>query len=938
MQVKWNEFLKALGAPVIGDSPESRQCCPLHSGTAPTLDLRKSHVTDGWQFVCADSKCGFCGDAVALVSRTKGISTSAAIDLFRKDKPLSHTLLNDMGEYQLDAYLEDHSSQVRVASYLNAASQAIRHPENADIRRKLSDLGASQDGESGLSSLPKSLAVVIQGDVPPVFREFATCKAYRRGSFVLYPHTFDGAVTHVTVQDVSGSNLRTRTVSVTRDDIGVFMEDNIKPGQDSVFVTTSELVACILYKKFRAASSSLPPIVATRNFPLPPSLSSLRRITILSLPDEPLTLESALRFYTVDPVDGVNDDIKLKVWDVIATKAADTPPNMFTRNYDNPHQKGQRSLGCWIANAIKTMVTSENEEAVYWAFDRVKVDDSHKETIISELVKLGETEHACDVVILAGSEYRSSFRLGNGREVRITPSGLVAVGTNGNTAVLSNVPIVVDNCVCTRGGEVRYTCKFRTADNTSVSVRLSKTDFVSAKKLQSSITDELARQGDSAYVAFYELAGYRWSDILTRMAEGKPVQREILRLGADEYGNVHFPLAMLDLTGMSVNKQSRVYTLPKEVRELYAGVGCVSDVDAVSSVKAFVENAPAYPWSQGILAGFCHLVYQLLADVISVRGGTTSVPRHLFFVSEESTTWTPVLQQLAQLFSGCNQLGQIPSVQSGKYLESVSSLGPLPCVKLMPCIPYKRIPNLISDSPTSLMSLADNDVAMVLTGDTRVSFVVPPSADETVGAYIQPEDICALQRALPEFLAALLSEPTTYAQEVELRNSVVPAKSAYIQMCGFLGIPARKDALKLVNQYYTVAGVSNAYAFLHALAELIEVQSHRLSLKLRIKHGLPGESDTATFFVNDDIVVIDRVVVSLVNKYTYRLGLFNSASLTAELDRMGYLKTCEGSHIDRGRFWVLDRVIWDKYVMREPLVLVKRVENGNLIHLPRLIA
>lgn len=944
MQVKWNEFLHALGVTVIGDSPGKRQHCPLHPGTAPTLSIYQSAVTGAWHFDCNDNRCGFSGDAAALVGRVRSCSLEAAVGLFRPGNQFAHTLVADLGDYQLDLYLQDQSSQVRLATYLNSASQALRQPGGELLRRKMADHGAIQYGPIGDCELPRSLGMVTQGDLPKALKILDTCKYYRTSYFALYPHTFDGRVMYVTTQDFGDTALRTRDIPIVRDDIGIFMEENLKPSQEEVYVTTSELVACTLYKKFKAMSSNLPPIVAMRNFPFPDTYRQLKRVTILSLPDEPLTLETALRLYVTPAVTHTEAEIKVRVWDIKGTRAENTSPNLFTRNYDNPHQKGQRSLGCWLVNTIRELVEDSNAEAVYCAFDKIPFTDAHKQQLLFEAEKLGASDAVFQVLAAVGSQYRTSFRLGNGREVRITPGGLLAKACNGHDSTLCNIPLAVEHCVYTRGGEVRYACHFRADGTQTVKVQLAPQDFATAKSLQATVIGALARQNMTTYVAFYDVPHYRWDDIFRRLAQGKPIRQEITRLGADDTGYVHLPHVTLNLTAQAAEPGLCDYTLPPAVVGAYNGLRYNPDADALGTMRSFLQQAPAYPGAAGLMAGICQFVYQLLVDVLGVRDGAVPGPRHLLYVADEYTTWAPVLQQLTQIFSGSNQLLQIPANRSLQYLDTLSPMGALPCVCALPAIPYKRLPALVSDSAVSITALADSNAAMVLTGDSRVSFVTLPCSTEFAATQTHSEDIYTLQAALPDFLLRLLSEPVDPLSAMELRNAPIPAQAAYEYMCKFLGIQACATALGQVKQYYTVAGINNAYAFMHALADLLELRTPRLHTKLKTLNGAPNavtltQRDAPTIFVTENRVYIDRGIVHTVNQNTSRPGLFRTASLTAEFERYGYALTCpEHVQIDAERFWILDRTVWDKYVMREPLLLLKRLEPGNILELPRLTA
>jgi hypothetical protein len=908
------------------------------------LSIHEGPITGFWQFECSDQRCGFIGDAAALVSRVRNLKLEEAVGLFRPGKELAHTLIPDVGGSQLDDYLSDLSSQTRLAAYLNRTNQALRSPAGERLRQKMSEHGAAQRGAGSSQEPPKTLGMVLTTDVPPTLRELETLKKYRDGCYAIYPRTYNGRIVSVVVQNFNDCALPSKIIPITRSDIGVFMEDNLTGAESEIFVTHSELIACVLYRKFSAMTTKLPPVVALGGLPLPAKCNKLKRINVLSTKEAPLSLEQALGLFAEESVvEGYKGKIKIDVMDML-TEIDKVKINMFESKVYDPHRNNVHALPHWLTTRINFLLTSNQLETVYRAFDRIPLTDEHKQELLQIAHRLNADPKTVQFLETCGPANRAILRLGNGQELIQTPTGLVALKPNGNESTLSNVPLKIEECIYTRSGDMQYTCKFRTAEDVIVSIPLQRHDFTRADVLQTAVHKALASRGHSTYAAFYEQRGYRWGDILCCLAQHKPIRREIVKLGADEFGQVHFPKVTLDLTKRQLEAQECIFTLNNETKSIYAGLEYESgDIDSDDTLKNFVQRAPEFPGAIGLLIGLCHIIYQLLTDVSASRRGTTAGPRHLFYVEPEPGLWSTVYRQLVQLISGVSELPQIPSTRTLAHLDELSQLGALPCTKLLPVLPLKSLIRTVTDSPVSLISLIDNDTAMALTGDAKVSFVTLPDPTQLLNTHIQNEDIAALQKALPSCLLAILSASLDAKAALEFRTTIAPAATTYKYLCEKLGIEASDSVTNLIKQYYTVKGVSNAYAFLHAFAELYEHSKYRYQFFRTVSHyptkELLAEENTPSIFVTPEQVFISRDIVDVVNRKTHGINVFNTASLTYEFERYKYFVPCPVDvPLDTERYWVLDRKVWDKYVMREPLVLLAPVAQGNIIQLPRLTA
>ena len=75
----------------------------------------------------------------------------------------------------------------------------------------------------------------------------------------------------------------------------------------------------------------------------------------------------------------------------------------------------------------------------------------------------------------------------------------------------------------------------------------------------------------------------------------------------------------------------------------------------------------------------------------------------------------------------------------------------------------------------------------------------------------------------------------------------------------------------------------------------------------------------------DDCICLGHHAVRLVNGWRRRGSLFSVPSLNMDFERYQHMYPTKHFEIDRNRYWVLDRDIWNKYIVGVPIVLrVKR--------------
>jgi len=947
MQVHYTTFLTSLGCTVDEPDMSKLQPCPLHPRLEHTLRIREDPVTGHPHFCCIRSRCGFSGDILSLVAKVKGLPFTDAAELFRPGNELHSTLVEpEIADVWVDSCIDESMSQAHLKEYLNRCQQALRQIDRGSVARSLlADHGALHRSDKSLQGVPQSVGVLLSDDVPEPLREFERAY-YRKDCHVIYKYTYNGRVVSIRVQNLSSENPNdNKTILFTDTEAGVFMEENLDPEGKQILLTPDELTACALYTKHRQLSSIALPIASVRCLPLPFRYHRVAEVVLLNTKDNPLSLDKALQFFTANEVIEGSQKVKLKICDIATPISRLTAAQIKSRINEDIRGQLKMTATRWLALKMAKLLEEKNTEAIYRAFDMQALPDDKRQALLEYISKSKLPKELEDIVSTATNQRHGRFILGNGNMIWQTDRGFKRITGSGESHYLSNTTFSVDACSIKPNGKLVYMCRLRASDDQVpvVSAQLPEVAFSTAAALCKAIDAAFAREGHKTYVAFYDIAGYKWPDIIARVAKGRPILQELEQLGVDDELNIHFPNIVLRLADNDIVTQEAAASIPAEVMHIYNGLSKSTGDSATTAIRQYITSDKLNSYAAAFVAGIAHIAYHIKMSVLNASEGSPFIPRHLFFVEPETGIWTPIFKQLSYIFTGQPLIPHMPSTGISEYLAKMSKLGTLPYITTMPALQTRKIPQVVADSPVSLISMIDSNAAALLSHDPRVSFVVP--IDYTEQPYkLHMDDVLALQQAMPAFLLRFLNARITGNERAEFqRTTEPPAIAAYTLIAKMMKSKNKELPADLVQNYYTAIGAAGAMAFFHALYGIIYAQganANELGLNIMYCQATARMLRTVNpphIFVTDDTVLLSRQLVNIVNLQCNNSPIFSALALTDEFERNGYLSTSDKKAAKK-RYWTLDKTVWEKYVMKTPLVLAKPVTEGNIIQLRRITA
>lgn len=933
MRLDIPRFLKVFGVSIPdGDDGVNRpvRCrCPLHQDSDFSLEASRTASGEA-RFDCVDPKCRFHGDAVSLVAVAEGISPAKAIAMFRPGGRFAPALLEPLGEIEAAAYVEDADAQRSVKAYLALCERSLRRtPERAGIRPGLS--AASRN-------VPEGVGLFVGGDsVPRCLAEFSKPR-YRSSSVVLYPYTYDGDVTRIEARDANAPMFR-HTATVTRADIGVYREDAAsllrRNGRKTLYVAPEPVAVARMQCAHMQARGAEAPVVAIAGLPLPDRFDRVSTVALLSFDDFQLDLATALSFIAADEiVSGTNVQPSVRVVHA-TTRSSDL-------SYDAAAKIAEggvpgKDVAEWAVRTMVEMASKGRSREIAEAIAKARLQPIVASAMARYAASCSEDRESCRAVVDLLEKPlllpTADIVLANGRSVRRGPSSVMAVSPRGLVDTIANVGLSVDSKIVSYSGEEALSCDVTSSDRDVPHVRVSipETAWDSASSIQRIVSKAFVSRGFNPYVAFYDVKGYRWRDILGRLGEHCPVSREISELGLDDVSDVQLPGLVVRSTGEIV-RQTRVFTIPEQALRVYGGLE-----------PSEPEGDPLAPWRECLSScenlyvlafslGAMHALYQMTYGMYRPEAARRHANRHLFYVNTEPGIWDAVFKQVADLFSGADFTPTLNYANPGETLSEYRQLGCLPLVAYVPTMGGK-LSKALDESSVDLIGLLDSSTAVMSNGRISAVYVTPSKDDPADRRVISGTDMDRLRSAFPHLLSYFVRNASI---DGAFRSSSVPCLAAYRECCRVLGVDPSPQADRIAKGWFPGTGMNGVDMFFDMLHRSVSGAGRP---KLCVVRGEPQRGKSYTrrgqhVFVLEDRVVVSRMVVDMVNQAEKGICEFSAEQLSTELEERGMLVALPealSGEMDPERCWCLSRETWETRVVRPPINLQGPVSAGAIV-------
>ena len=947
MQVKWKDFLRKLDVVVDGDINQM-YTCPLHSSKIHTLKVYHNPVTHSCVFKCIHNDCGFYGDAVQLLAKYFHTDIEVALAKFLEED-FAETLQVPMAEQQIDEYLDAERGQGALIDYVARCQEYLRKSDyGAVLRYNLRYIGLSDR----IELLPEELGAVCQDNIPILLGELHR-KEYIKKHHLLIPYYFEDKLTFVETQEVrkDGTVGELKRHEIIPGGYGIFLHNYVRDNPNKwLCVTPNPLTACDMVRVYKLSSAKVPNIICAKKLPLPHSCVD-NNICYVDLNNSALPLEYALKAYTAkQTVQGFDKDISARISNKTLLNYHDISTilsHVATRS---------TRIQVWLANKIKDLADKGLRSEIINGLKQVELSPEKREQLVDELYKNGTHTDIITLVRNSMPTGIAEVQLGNGNCLSIEDGGMYGIYTGGKRFKLLNGALQVNAKILTQKGPLRYACTFKAQTGESVNIMLNETDCSRAEYLQRALNRETIRAGyaHAAYIAVYEEARkFKWTDIMSKLSEGKPCYNEVDVLGVNTQLEVHFPSVMLDVAGRKVGTQGRIYNMQEDVFNHYAALNTsMSQEKAVSTISSLFKNMNDIYVSAFIL-GLCHIIYQVATQyyIRKKHDRENNIRTHLCYIEPVEGMWWGVLNNLHTMLSNCTMVPALPGNVT-KHLRELTPLGTLPFICELPAIPAKNVPRLLQDSPVNLITRVDSDTAALLNNHPCVSMVIPPNVDasESEFAKLNYEDLYKLQGALPQFINYLLNITIAHEVVITYRDpQLLPAQSIYNWICAVLDIKRHALADTMLQKYYVLETLYSLQNLLRIVGKLCydgntlvpSIYGAKLITRTPCDADFSDDSHPPAAYILPEIVHLSKRVMTRIIRQKH-MDYYTIELVDIALKQAGYLVKRKdiprNKHISKEFYWTIPREVWDTKVRQTQITLIETVTPGNLITLNKLTA
>lgn len=914
MKINPKLFLKALGTILTEDPSEYNRfnpvkCrCPLHPGEESMTVMCSP---DGnMSFKCSEQTCSFNGDAIALICARFNIGIKSAIDMLKPGGMLAACLDTPMTVAEAEAYSGKANTQLKIKAYLSRCRSLLaKNPARSKLRAGL-DI-------TTLKLIPPEIGLLEIGeDMPEAFSEFKKSK-YKKANLLTFPYTYNGDVMHVKV--INADNFaEVHDISIIRPDYGVFCEDAVLAKDNRrVLAFTNPVAASIYYGTVQKNTAKRPLVVALSGFPLPHTFSGVADIDLIEFADSKVDLDFLLETMESDDfVEGGESQPQISLYPYTC-ESLDAKIGVYNQT-NLAINSGSYGLpvATVVANRLSDLYEAGKTDLAVEVFQRHNITSNNKESILEVIRDKKLNTELCKIVTCNDILGAHKLVLGNKKVLVAGPKSIECEGKNLEREVLANFGMTVDHKVRGFDEEDYIVCRITPEDKdfAPVTVELPENSWSSTAKMRKIITRSFATAGSTPYIAMYDSRGVSWYDIISKLAEGCKMRKEITKLGVDELRDVYFTNVVVNTRIDTIQDQNEILRVPTCVSERFDKLSNPDYQDYKAPYKYLLERANSLDVA-AFLTGLCHIIYRL---ALAAKTGERPVHggRHLFYVETEEGCFGKTIEQLNSVFSSA----PVYEVSSGapiRSLEKFKQLGNLPLICKIPRVEnVQRLVKALDDAEFPVIASVDSYTASLLTGRVRATFVTPSS--ESISNHVVDSNLVdSVRRTFAKLLLTLTNRGVQNDEKTRTQNAVM----GYRLLCNLLGMPDADSVKNLVSGVFAGAGMSGVDSFFEKLHFGVSGMSSKF--RLCVVYGRPQQEHSFTkrgqhIFVLENEVLIGKYVVDLVNKFSY--NVFSIDQLDDELNEREFLVSMpEGLDIDKDRCWCIPREVYEDRIVGKPL-------------------
>lgn len=718
--------------------------CPMHPHTEPSL----SDITDSGVSIFSCTHCKFNGDAIALVTKARGLkSPSAAMQLFLPGNELSHTLQSALSETQLQGYLNGQHSQVLIREYIQRCHAAL---STAAGQRLISELTRDR---CAYRKIPDTLGVMCTDRTPPGLHKLEQ-SIYKSDIFGIFAYEYGNSITAVAIR-AAHTDLK-ETIPLVPEDKGVYLASSLPENPEYLIVAQDEVVATDLYARGEFHTATGFPMAVVRGYPLPNKYRTLKHIYLLSTGDAPLTLANAVKAFAAHTV--IAGTPYRPGMSVLATSSPTIEPTMLVNIRNNAVR-----IEHWIAQELLQQHIQYGMPSTYRLMQSLPSFGEQAKVVISLLQQLEAPAELITCVEKHHAVYDKRVILSSSVCVYRTPTCYMAAGNIAEepTVQISNFTFTVTQVLYQLEPlQVYYRTVIKPAYGPSLTMLLPNCAFRSGQFLHRSILGGYLEAGylTPPNIVCSARRDISWLEIRDMFNDNLPEPvTAIDTLGVSPQLTLELPNLTIAEHGTKINIQTKILK-PDPGMSIYSGIRPFQWRYEHLQPFATLWETPTIA-SSALAACLSQLVFCIISSLAHHKVALKMSKQHLLLTDTSLRTWRDTLRQFIQIIGNSKQ---VPIAHGGvkRWFAQYEALGDLPLPFELPDRSYKISPQHILGAANHnwLASVGGDFAEAVNDYDNVVYLSLPDDAESRNIPTLAASDIVELQSALPEFLQCVINQ------------------------------------------------------------------------------------------------------------------------------------------------------------------------------------
>ena len=856
--------LNILGAYPSNNSFDELHPCPLCNSQNSLTVSSSNHIL---YFRCKN--CNFNNSIFELAKLKLNLTEQGLEDALKPDGILYPALESfDEAATVLTEYRTMCTKQSALHDYMLQCNKNLT--ETAEGMAIMSQLFQEFGIIKKKEYLPTQIGLISKDKIPTFLSSINIKEYVNSPTLIFFNEDYNYLISGVTVYKVN-SEERSHIAII---DGGSYLNNTRLNTTKVLFVAQHEILATSLYSKHAVRNSTPLPIIVTEQLTIP--AQGLSSIKLINTPRFPLTLQKAFLYF-----DRIVQSDKVDI-DVI-----DLPikfSKILSQDLSNLETRGKK-LVKWLCDRIIKDFNEIGSSKIYESLNSISINGYKKIHLINILHEITDNNQIVELVEDAINSNRCFVQSNvhieniNNNIVRTRP---------GTRTVLANFGLTISSVINGHDG-ISYKASIKTDRFPPVEIKFMANEC-SAIMIKETIRKKFIDLGyNFAVYAKEPRNNVQWIDIISGLAENRPIIKELTKLGATSRGEVNFPRFIYNCMDNSVRPQSNELCVSQPIEQMY-NVQAL-DVDCTILLKKLLSATGCK--KIGLVAGLLHVIHQIISSAFHIRNENVPFsPKHLVYADMDESFWDDVYRQLYSILSVTTYIPKLSSDMTirtlRKFFDPYAHCGTLPLFVGVPDTLSSKFVDMLYHIEMPILFTSGDSQATFLNREVNVNYVRRTERSSSDLSVFSVEEISEIRQNFASLICKIASiVPFT---NITMREASCPAQMLYDYLGDKLGVTV-PHITNYAGCNYDTEAHSNLSLFFKTLHDILYVPLIRGRDYYLAQHENDDRPKYTRigFREKDNVVLFVHRIVSWVNHRHHPTQKFDIKMLEEKLLERGLI-------------------------------------------------